>query len=531
MKLKFITFVSISCLFFFNTNCSSVQKTNAHIDSKIPVKDLQKDIDYVEYKLNKLHPSLDWYISKEDLHKKFDSLRTTIVTPLTPNEFFLAISPVIASVKQGHMGIFPLNKKTDKKELKALNKLGKHPLSLMMFRYQDDNMYLLKNYTKDTLIKTGSKVISVQGIEPKQLYDKYRKTYGSDGLNTTFLPYAFASRFSMFLMLEKPIKDSVHVVFNYKDSIYERTITRAGLTNKDSVAKVAPEKIIAKLSKEEKRAKAIENKKISTRNKLFLYDKTTKEFTRSLTYIPSDSTIAVLKIKAFQHTRHKKAYDSIFNEIKSKGVKTLVLDLRYNGGGSLAEIHNFYSYLSPEPFVFIDTVRVTTRTAVATNKLRSFPKVLLVAFSPVVLPFLVKNILAVKKDEKGQLYLKSKEQKLTEPKPNRFDGKLYVLTNGGSFSASCILSSNLKNSNRAVFVGEETGGTYNGTVAGTMPLLKLPNSKLLFRIGLQDIRPVKQTTEFGRGILPDVTIIPTSEQITDNKDPELDWIIEDAKNN
>jgi C-terminal processing protease CtpA/Prc len=144
---------------------------------------------------------------------------------------------------------------------------------------------------------------------------------------------------------------------------------------------------------------------------------------------------------------------------------------------------------------------------------------------------LVKNILAVKKDEKGQLYLKSKEQKLTAPKPNRFDGKLYVLTNGGSFSASCILSSNLKNSSRAVFVGEETGGTYNGTVAGTMPLLELPNSKLLFRIGLQDIRPVKETTEFGRGILPDVTIVPTSEQIIDDKDPELDWIIEDVKNN
>uniref|UniRef100_UPI004047FB47 S41 family peptidase n=1 Tax=Flavobacterium sp. TaxID=239 RepID=UPI004047FB47 len=87
-------------------------------------------------------------------------------------------------------------------------------------------------------------------------------------------------------------------------------------------------------------------------------DKTTNEFTRNLTYVSSDSTIAILKIKGFKHTRHKKAYDSIFNEIKSKGVKTLVLDLRYNGGGSLAEIHNLYSYLSSEPFVFIDTVRV-----------------------------------------------------------------------------------------------------------------------------------------------------------------------------
>lgn len=529
MKLKFIICFSVCCLFFLNLNCTSVQKYNFHVDSKIAVSDLQKDIDYVEYKLNKLHPSLDLYISKENLSKKFDSLRVSIVSPLTPNEFFFALSPVIASVRQGHMGIFPINKKMEKKELKALSKRGAHPLSLMVFRYQDDNLYLLKNYTKDTLVKIGSKIISIEGIEPKQLYAKYSKTYTSDGLNKTFFPFAFSSRLPTYLLLEKPIKDSVQVVFSYKDSIYKRTITRAGLKNKDSIEKETSKPIVVNLSKEEKKAKAIERKKIALRNKLFLYDKTTNEFTRNLTYVSSDSTIAILKIKGFKHTRHKKAYDSIFNEIKSKGVKTLVLDLRYNGGGSLAEIHNLYSYLSSEPFVFIDTVRVTTRTAVATNKLRSFPKLALVVFSPVVLPFLVKNILAVKKDEQGNFYLKSKEEKVTEPKSNRFDGRLYVITNGGSFSASCILSSNLKNSNRALFVGEETGGTYNGSVAGTMPLLKLPNSKLLFRIGLQDIKPVNKTSEFGRGIFPDIPIIPSIYQIIENNDPELDWIIEDAK--
>lgn len=80
-----------------------------------------------------------------------------------------------------------------------------------------------------------------------------------------------------------------------------------------------------------------------------------------------------------------------------------------------------------------------------------------------------------------------------------------------------------------MFVGEETGGAYNGTVAGTMPLLKLPNSKLLFRIGLQDIKPLNKTSEFGRGIFPDIPIIPSIYQIIENNDPELDWIIEDAK--
>lgn len=170
------------------------------------------------------------------------------------------------------------------------------------------------------------------------------------------------------------------------------------------------------------------------------------------------------------------------------------------------------------------------RTSVATNRLRNTSKVGLVIFSPIILYTTTKQIIATKKDENGNFYIKNKESKIAEPKPNKFDGTLYVLINGRSFSASCILSSNLKGSKRAFFVGEETGGTYNGTVAGTMPILTLPNSKLPFRIGLQDIRPYHKTEEFGRGIMPDKEIIPTIEQIENNEDPEMDWILQDIKN-
>jgi C-terminal processing protease CtpA/Prc len=38
------------------------------------------------------------------------------------------------------------------------------------------------------------------------------------------------------------------------------------------------------------------------------------------------------------------------------------------------------------------------------------------------------------------------------------------MINGGSFSASSLISSNLK-LQRVTFVGEETGGAFNGTVA------------------------------------------------------------------
>jgi len=113
---------------------------------------------------------------------------------------------------------------------------------------------------------------------------------------------------------------------------------------------------------------------------------------------------------------------------------------------------------------------------------------------------------------------------------NHYDGKIYVLINGGSFSASCILASSLKSNPNVTFVGEETGGAFNGTVAGIMPVVDLPNSKIPLRLGLMDIKTINQTEVKGRGIFPDIEIIPTIKDKIKNNDLEMNWILEDIKN-
>jgi C-terminal processing protease CtpA/Prc len=112
---------------------------------------------------------------------------------------------------------------------------------------------------------------------------------------------------------------------------------------------------------------------------------------------------------------------------------------------------------------------------------------------------------------------------------NAFKGKIYVLINGGSFSASSILSTSLQGSKRAFFVGEETGGAYNGTVAGFMPKIKLPNSEIQIRTGIMMMESKFKTTTQGRGIFPDKEITPTIEDRIKENDPELDWILKDIK--
>ena len=122
------------------------------------------------------------------------------------------------------------------------------------------------------------------------------------------------------------------------------------------------------------------------------------------------------------------------------------------------------------------------------------------------------------------------EFKVIPKKKNIYRNKIYVIIDGASFSASCILSSNLKGYKLATFVGEETGGEYNGTCAGYIPEFILPYSKLKVNFGLMYVKSSCSTETYGRGIMPDVEIIPTLEDRINQRDPELEWILNDIKN-
>lgn len=111
-----------------------------------------------------------------------------------------------------------------------------------------------------------------------------------------------------------------------------------------------------------------------------------------------------------------------------------------------------------------------------------------------------------------------------------YKGNLYVLINGGSYSASSLIAANLQLKNRAFFVGEETGGDFNGTVAGLMPDFKLPNSKLKMTVGTVYLSPIEKRTEIGHGIYPNQEIKQTLKSKIKREDSELIWVLKDIKN-
>ena len=512
--------IILSFFSFLFIQCTSVKEHNAHLNDLIAENDLKADVDYTYKKLQRLQPKLYWYISKKELDYKFDSLKSTITKPITSFEFYKKLSPVVASVRQGHLTTSPSKKMLSKAEIKALKDKGTSPFSQFDFEIINDKMYVIKNKSDNKTIQIGAEVVAVNGKKVSELTAGYYALFTSDGYNKTFKRKRMSYMFPAFYNNENGIQDSINYTFKQNDSLHVICIKRKKielLKSNKTKTKVAVIILDAKQKKKVKKDKST-----------YGYDENTKTNNREFKFIEKDSSVALLTIKHFDLGKPSRFYEESFGKMQLNQTKTLIIDLRNNPGGSLNEISHLYSYLSDSTYVFLDPYEVTSKTTLVEKT--PFSEFSLLA-KIVIMPFYAPVVFfKVHKKENGY-YSSNQQSKPRTINSNAFKGKVYVMINGGSFSASSIISSNLKGSKRATFVGEETGGAYNGTVAGIMPTIKLPNSKIKIKIGLLVVAPFYKTTLEGHGIFPDKEIIPTIADYASGKDPELNWILEDIKKN
>lgn len=515
------------CFFLVFCSCKSVEKYNAQITSLHSIEDLQDDTDAIYTQLQKHHPRLYQYTPKETLDFKFDSLKITLVKPLTSQQYFEKLAPIIKEVRQGHISVAPPHKRFTKKEQKVLRK-KKFEFYEMDFEYLDDALWVSGSRIDSTLI--GSQVLKIEDENPVQLFEKYTSEIASDGYNTTLYNRIISKNFSQLYYRDKGFLDSLSITFKQKDSVFTKILKRIEKGKKnDSITTPKDSLIVKKLTKGEKKAKRLANKDERTNHKKFGYNYTTKEFNRNFSFLDDEKEIAYLKIRGFTAGKYKEFYDESFETLDSLKTPYLVIDLRDNGGGRISEIAYLYGYLAQDEFQFINESEVNSRVPFMQFLLANGSPVGLQIVSAILSPAIVTHNLLKTKKKDDKLYYKFKYSKLKEPQENNYKGEVYVLINGNSFSASSILSTNLQATNRAFFVGEETGGAYNGTVAGIYKYYTLPNSLIKVRIGLMHIDAPYKTEPDGYGVKPDRVIIPTHQDRVNDVDPELDWVLMDIK--
>ncbi|HTO17095.1 MAG TPA: S41 family peptidase [Edaphocola sp.] len=491
----------------------------------------------MQKKLYKKHPDYDYYTSKIQLDKSFDSLRNAIKQPMTSKEFYFLISPLIAQVHQAHMSTTPAFKKNNKERRKYLNKMGPSPLLNFDYIWIDNKLLVEKNNASDTMVKIGDQLISINGIEVQKIYDKYISTISSDGYNQTGLDFFFARKIPMFYRNELKDVDIANYTFKNEKGLYEKVFVRKlknekvkpkvdtlkniepshPIKNKDSLARInnLKEKELEEAEKKEERMKTV-----------YGYDKKDKEYIRSLKFLDPDSNIAYFKIKSFSGGIYKKAYGEIFDSIENVGSNTLVLDLRDNVGGRAAEVGNLFGYFVDTNYKMFLPSKVSSKTSLLSPGMyKNTPKLLWPILSLYYPTYVFSRYFWTSKLEDGFYYYNGlKGIKFSYPQTPIFAGKIYLLVNGGTFSAASIIASRMSTLSNVTVLGEETGGDYNGTVAGVLPIYTLPNSKIKWRVGLMHIKPYNQRPLKGRGVMPEKYFKTSITDLKLKRDVILDWL-------
>ena len=439
--------------------------------------ELQQDFTIMKAALQEAHPGLYRYNSKEKIAEGFHALRQQLNKGMTELEFYRLANRFLATIGDGHMK-FHRNDKVD--DHYAFFDEGYFPLQLY---FRKNKAYVRSSYLPGSTVAPATEIISINGK-------------GIDLIIKTL----FLNIFTDGKVVSSKYEELNHFFGGYY-------ATFIGPANEFTVGYIGANGKKATIS-------------LPSINKSEITNEAASNDSLRITF-PGNG-IALLRIPVFEDEGETPTYNDFlanaFKKIKNKKISSLIIDLRDNEGGTDAFGFQLYSYLTTKPFRYYDHFTVVT------NKPYSFAAY---AQFPPGIDALKKTLVKVNNEYH---FIHKDGLGLLQPQADAFTGKVYILQNGYSFSVTSEFCSIAKDNNRAITIGDENGGTFQGNNSGAFTLVQLPNTKigldiplLAYYMHLQHPHPT------AHGIPADYSVIPTIEDVLQKKDVVLEQAFRLAK--
>jgi C-terminal processing protease CtpA/Prc len=438
---------------------------------------LLEDYDFLVEELKLYHQGLYQYVAKDIVDQKIDSIRNTIVSG---DEIYLfkKVNALIALTNEGHT-----NTNLPSKILKRFGRSKSFiPIELM---FSGKKAILMKYFLDDNLgVQFGDQILSINGKSIDAIMEALQPYVATDGFNETSLYEWVSWYFPLYysLLYGKQKEFEIEVKSWNTNVVKKYTLQATSLT--------------------------------STKDKFNTLQ--TKERPLGFAYKTIADSIGYLAIPDFYSLDdYEDFYKKCFTNIKKANVKHLIIDIQDNVGGEEGNENLLASYLYKKEFKKYENVLAPASVYEKFKKSKSaqLDQWELIDGIP------HRGAFTLMSDYVSEFDYKAPNEDL------KYHGKVYVLIAGRTFSGGAEFASMLKFSNRATFIGEETGGAYEGNVSGESIDVTLPNSKIEVSIPIVHFKMNIQPEIKGRGVMPDYEVPQRWDDIIEGKNSKLEFAL------
>jgi hypothetical protein len=448
--------------------------------NKIPAGALREDLKILWDAMEEGHGGFDRYTPRSVLRKSFDGVMSGLTAPMTEFDFFLRLLPLVAEIKDGHTRVQPSAAAGAYLDEEAVFPFG--------LRFLGGRAYIFRNLSGDRGIHEGTELLAVNGMAVEEIVAELLTLIPNDAgiLTRKLRQLEFPANFGRLFALRFGRPESFRVrIRPYQSSDVQET-TVPGIRGKDVI-------------------RILNERYPDAAKRPPFYDLSYRGGT------------AVLTIRGFADDPQKGSptypefLKNAFRTLEEKKIPNLIIDLRDNSGGEDEYGKLLFAYVMDRPFLYYQALEA---------KKDRYDLFKYAGISAKEADELAKQ---VKKNARGWFdVLGHPNLGLQQPRSPRFTGKVAILINGLSFSATGETTSLFHYHKKAVFFGEECGAGYYGNTSGFMVTVTLPNTKIQARIPLILYTMAVDGYPKDRGLVPDVPVSPTIEDLLAGRDAVMD---------
>lgn len=434
----------------------------------------EQDLQTLFESLQNIHPALYQFQSEEEFTKARNQIIASLEDSISELELHRRIREFIHQIGCGHTTALPsLSWYAEQKENSKI-------IPLTVFVNQGE-LFIRKAFDKDSSLYPGQKIKSIDGRPSKEIIADMLAIQEVDGISEAFSIHRIQRLFSTYHLFLYGRRDEYPITVVDSLGRESQLKLKAGLYGSPPLLR--PEIAEADISMDG------------------------SSFYRLDDY----EGWALIDLNSFSSSGYKKYYRKVFKRLEEEQINHLVLDLRANGGGYFPNGTRLLRYLLADEFQF--TFNRPEGKVKKSDQLKMPFISRMTRFAFGLMPD------RDKEDPRRNYELNFK------PKNRRYTGKLYVITDGGTFSMGSYVATMLKHHRESIFIGSETGGGESGSNAVLMCTLSLANSGIRVLIPYYHLDHKVETQVVGHGVAVDFPMPYTVEDWLAQRDLELDYLL------